>query len=254
VATRLRLFAGAAAVLAIIPAFLWWPVCAEQLSSTGRVVEVCRDMSITDPPVVVLGVLALALFSGFYAEISGFGFTLRRKVEELGESVSDLTEFNRERVAPRLATAETLETTSAGQVPDPRIAALAERYDRLRWTMPSGDARTGRMTDVVEQMRDLLRHATDFDLTGHLEHHDRGVRLAAYAYLRAHTVPGMMPELVAAAAREDKPFGQYCALLAVVHQRDSGVPLSDRDRATLRAMRANADTSRGHLIKSLLDG
>jgi hypothetical protein len=210
--------------------------------------------------VVVPGVVALLLSSVFYAEISGFGVTLRRKVaeldersDELRETVGDLAEFNRERVVPRMP-ATAVETTP-GAVPDPRIADLAGRYDTLRWTMPSGRERTRRMTEVVRQLQDVLRDATDFDVAGHLAHHDRGVRLAAYAYLRTHTVPDLMPALIDAAASEEKPFGQYSALRAARHQRDTGVALSHQDRATLRAMRGRAgqETDRGQLISALLD-
>ena len=251
---RLPLLAGIAAILAIIPVFVWWRVCDEQLSSAGRAVEVCRHMTVTDPPVVALGMLALVMFSGFYAEISGFGFTLRRKIEELGESVSDLTEFNEKRLAQRSAGQE-FESTAVGRVPDARIAGLAERYDHLRVTMPSGSARTRRMTELFKQMQDALRDEPDFDLVGHLAHQDRGVRLAAYAYLREHVEPDMMADLVDAAADEDRPFGQYAALRAALHQRDNGVPLSDDDRARLRDLRGRAGsrTDRTRLVTDLLD-
>lgn len=258
----LRLFAGAGlavALGAIVAAFLWLRVCDEQLASTGAVVSVCRHMTATDPPVLVLGVVALALLSVFYAEISGFGFTLRRKVAELDErsdalqeTVGDLAEFNRERLVPQVIESE-LDT--AGSVPDPRIAALAERYNTLRWTMPSSSKRTSRMTALFEQLQDVLRAADDFDLAGHLTHHDRGMRLAAYGYLRTHTVPELMTALVNAAATEDTPFGQYAALRAAIHQRDTGAPLSGDDRRTLRALRhrAGPETDRAQLVNALLD-
>lgn len=264
--TRLRLFAGAGvvvAVAAIIAAFLWVRVCDEQVTGAGKIVTVCRHMATTDPPIVVLGALALVLLSMFYAEISGFGVTLRRKVAEiderstaLQETVGDLTEFNKEQVVPQIATGPEFEMTSGGAVPDPRIADLANRYNRLRWTMPSGDARTRRMTGVVDQLQDVLRDVTDFDVVGHLAHRDRGVRLAGYAYLRKHAAPNLMPELVNAAVDEDKPFGQYCGLRAALHQRDNGASLSDDNRRRLRDMRDRVGPAidRGRLITALLDG
>jgi hypothetical protein len=264
-----RLSAGAGLVVvvaAVLAGFLWFRVCDEQVTSAGRVVTVCRHLATTDPPVVVLGLVALLLLSVFYAEISGFGVTLRRRVAELGErsdelreTVGDLAEFNRERVVPSMVTDVEFEadeeSEAGGRVPDARIADLAGRYDTLRWTMPSGRERTRRMSEVTRQMEEALRDADDFDLAGHLAHHDRGVRLAAYAYLRTHTVPGLMTALVDAAATEEKPFGQYSALRAARHQRDMGVPLSDRDRGTLRAMRdrVGASADRGQLITALLD-
>lgn len=261
--TRLRLFAGGGvvvAVAAILAAFQWWRVCDEQVTGTGRIVTVCRHMATTDPPVVVLGALTLVLLSMFYAEISGFGVTLRRKVAEideradaLQETVGDLAEFNREQVIGR---GPEFEITQAGTVPDPRIAALAKRYDTLRWTMPSGRERTRRMGEVVRQMQESLLDAPDFDVAGHLAHDDRGVRLAAYAHLRAHTAPELVSALVDAAVHEEKPFGQYTALRALLHQRDAGAVLVDHDRLVLREMRdrVGPETDRGQLITALLDG
>lgn len=261
---RLTAGAGLVAVLAtILASFLWFRVCDEQLTSAGKVVTVCRHMATTDPPVVVLGVVALLLLSVFYAEISGFGVTLRRKMAELDErsdalqeTVGDLAEFNRERVVPQMVAVPESGASAEGRVPDARIANLADRYNTLRWTMPSGRERTGRMTEVVLQMQEILHNADDFDVAAHLTHDDRGVRLAAYAYLRTHTVPDLMPTLINAAATEEKPFGQYSALRAARHQHDTGVPLSDDDRNTLRTMRTRvgATVDRGQLITALLEG
>lgn len=256
---RLRLFAGGGvflAVAAIIAAFLWFRVCDEQVTGAGKIVTVCRHMATTDPPIVVLGAVTLVLLSMFYAEISGFGVTLRRKVaeidersSELQETVGDLTDFNREQVM-----AHGQEIGIAGGVPDPRITDLAHRYNTLRWTRPSGRERTRQMTDVVRQMQDILRDATEFDVAGHLVHDDRGVRLAAYAYLRTHPMPDLISALVDAAVHEEKPFGQYSALRAVLHQRDAGARLTDHDRLELRVMRdqVGQDTDRGQLITALL--
>ena len=258
--SRLRLLAGGGvivAVAAIFAVFQWWRVCDQQVTGTGKIVTVCRHMATTDPPIVVLGGLTLVLLSMFYPEISGFGVTLRRKVaeideraDELQETVGDLAEFNREQVMGRGK-----EFEIAGSVPDARIADLANRYNTLRWTMPSGRERTSRMSEVVRQMHENLQDATDFDVAGHLANADRGVRLAAYAYLRTHTAPESMSTLVDAAVHEDKPFGQYSALRAVRHQRDTGVPLADHDRMALREMRdrVGRDTDRGQLITALLD-
>lgn len=59
--------------MSIVAGFLWFRVCDEQATSSGQIIEVCRHMAATDPPIVVLGVLTLVLLSTFYAEISGFG-------------------------------------------------------------------------------------------------------------------------------------------------------------------------------------
>lgn len=224
---RVRLFAGAglAVVLtAIVAGFLWIRVCDEQLAATGTVVTVCRHMAATDPPVLVLGMVALVLLSVFYAEISGFGFTLRRKVEELEHRSNALQKD---------------------------VESLTDQYGTLRATMPGGAKRTNLMTALFDQLKETLRDADDFDLAGHLRHDDPSQRLAAYAYLRTHTVPTVMSSLVAAAASEDTPFGQYAALRAAIHQRESGVPLAAGDRASLVDARVPG-TDRARLIDDLL--
>lgn len=249
---------------AVVAGFLWFRVCDEQLTGDGKIVVVCRHMATTDPPVVVLGVLALVMLSMFYVEISGFGITLKRKVVEidertrkterkataLQETVGDLTDFNRERLVPEAMS----EARAPTGVPDARIVHLARHYNTLRWTMPSGDARTRQMTAVTSQLRELLRGATDFDIDGHLRHQDRGVRLAAYAYLQSHATPAMLPALVDAAAGEDKPFGQYSALRAVRHQLAAGATLTGQHQVTLRVMRdrLGATTDRGRFITGIL--
>jgi hypothetical protein len=261
---RVPVVVGLVVVLgAIFAAFLWFRVCDEQLTSGGQVVTVCRHTATTDPPVVVLGVLALVLLSVFYAEISGFGITLKHAVAEidrrtkdnertanaLEETVGDLTDFNRERIlAPRV------ENSTPGRVPDDRIVDLAKRYNTLRWTRPSGWERTHLMTDVSHELRRALRDATDFDVLGHLRHDDRGVRLAAYAYLQDHAAPDLVAPLVAAATDEEKPFGQYSALLAVRYQLDTGARLAEQDRHLLRSMRdrIGSDSDRGQLVTAIL--
>lgn len=224
---RVRLFAGAGLAIvlaAIVAGFLWVRVCDEQLAATGAVVTVCRHMAATDPPVLVLGMVAVLLLSVFYAEISGFGFTLRRKMEELEHRSNALQES---------------------------VAKLTDRYGTLRDTMRGGAQRTRLMTELFDQLKETLRTADDFDLGTHLRHDDRSQRLAAYAYLRTHTVPEAMSSLVTAATSEDTPFGQYAALRATLHQRDSGVPLAAGDRATLVEARVPG-TDRADLIDQLL--
>jgi hypothetical protein len=251
----------------VLTVFFVVRVCEDQLAGNGQVVTVCRHLATTDPPMVVLGVVVLVLLSAFYAEISGFGVTLKHKVAEieqrtednertaddLVETVGDLTDFNRRQI---LTTQTAGDVQVREQVPDPRIRDLAKRYNTLRWTMPSGRERTRRMTEVAHQLRAALRDASDFDVLAHLEHDDRGVRLAAYAYLRDHPEPGLVEPLVAAAAVEEKPFGQYAALRAVLHQLEAGAQLGEHDRRVLRSMRdeVGADSDRGQLISAILSG
>ena len=74
--------------------------------------------------------------------------------------------------------------------------------------MKSGSERTRAMTEVVNDMIEVLRGSQNFDVKHYLQQQDRGLRLAAYAYLHEHSQPELVPALVEATLREDKPFGE----------------------------------------------
>jgi hypothetical protein len=250
-------------------AFLTIRVCDEQLTDSGAVVTVCRHPQMTDPPVVAIGAIILAALGAFFTEISGFGVTLKRTVEEANrtaqaaersaneakETVQEVTGDLAEGIG---AVLETRGVAGIGEGPpealDP-VERLAARYNQIRWTMPSGSQRTAEMTKVVLQMQELLRGATDFDIPGHLRNADRGKRLAGIAYLYANPDPARANELAEVALSEDKPFGEYQALVAL-HQlvRSDCSALSDAYRIRLRSRQAELTpgTDRATEINRLL--
>src|SRR3954468_3725562 len=59
-----------------------FPVCDDQVVNGGQVIEVCRHIQLTDPPVAALGLVMLALVGVFFPEISGFGVSLKRAVTQ----------------------------------------------------------------------------------------------------------------------------------------------------------------------------
>ena len=69
-------------IVIIVAAFFTVKVCEPQLTATGSVVTVCRHLNMTDPPIIAFGAVIVALLGVFYSEISGFGFTLKRSVED----------------------------------------------------------------------------------------------------------------------------------------------------------------------------
>ncbi|MGW7824692.1 hypothetical protein ACWGLF_43090 [Streptomyces puniciscabiei] len=71
-AASLAVLAAAAALVVFFTA----KVCDQELASKGTVVKVCRHQRITDPPMVVLGLVILVPLGAFFSEISGFGITL----------------------------------------------------------------------------------------------------------------------------------------------------------------------------------
>ncbi|WP_317443565.1 hypothetical protein [Streptomyces collinus] len=222
-ASLVVLAAGAAVVL-----FFTAEVCDQQLASDGRVVRVCRHPQMTDPPMVVTGLVILVLLGVFFSEVSGFGITLKRQVEEARSTAQEAIRETRQSDARYQETAEDLadgvrEALSRAQLTgepaerpsvDP-VDRLAARYNEIRWTMSSGRARTQAMSDLVDEMVRLLRGARNFDIDRHLHSSDRGLRLAAAAYLYANPDPAWGPALAEAAVTEDKPFNEYWALKAL---------------------------------------
>ncbi|MFI9806016.1 hypothetical protein ACIHEJ_16920 [Streptomyces sp. NPDC052301] len=218
----------ALAAVAAVALFFTTEVCNQQLASNGKVVTVCRHPQMTDPPMVVLGLVILVLLGVFFSEVSGFGITLKRQVEEARttaqEAIHETRRFEerQQEAAGDLADGvrEALSRTQSadrvtGPAPAGPVERLAARYDEIRWTMSSGRARTAAMGEVVDEMIDVLRGDRDFDVVGRLRSDDPGWRLAAAAYLYANPDPAWGRELAEAAVSEDKPFNEYWALKAL---------------------------------------
>jgi hypothetical protein len=108
-----------------------------------------------------------------------------------------------------------------GQDPKQRYEALIKNYNDIRDTQPVGSARTLAMTAVIQEMIKLAPQNQDFDWRTSLNSSDRGVRLAAYALLyacpRLDAVDALVDTIIHV---EDKPFGQYWALLALEKATD----------------------------------
>jgi len=274
--------------------------CGTELTASGATKTICRDPEVTDPAIVALGVVIIATLGIFYTEISGFGLTFKRRVDQadtnareslsqigelqevrklLQETQADLADTNG-RTDDRLTELERtvreirdqLDRPGAGrdersyergepeeplvdaipaepsppptQLPSPdssssaddgsgvgrtgiiadelstdEVLAYAAAYNRCRSTMVAGPDRSARMEQIFRHMRAAVRNiqVSDSGIMHALREpgHDRGIRLAAYAYLSEHPVPDLAAPLVNVAANEDKPFGQYCALRAV---------------------------------------
>jgi hypothetical protein len=219
------------ALAAGIAAFFTINVCNGQLASNGKVFKVCRHLEGSDPPVIGIGVVLLAGLSVFFTEISGFGVTLKREVkaaretaqfalqrtsvnsDRITETEGDLADLGKAIVEPGVPTG------TEHQEPNPELRALADEYNRIRLTMPSGSKRTVAMEGVVRRMTAMLADVREFDVERHLNSEDRGIRLAGFAYLYANLHPHWTSALVESlVGREDKPFGQYWALRALRKQ------------------------------------
>lgn len=105
---------------------------------------------------------------------------------------------------------------AAGEPAAPEeLLRLAQRYDDVRWTEPSGPARTGHMTTIVDEMVAVARATPVADVVALLRSGDPGLNLAGIAALHARPDPAALDDLVRLALTPDKPFNEYWALVAL---------------------------------------
>lgn len=134
------------------------------------------------------------------------------EVEDLGGALQE---------ARKAAPAHPTVVVMPGQDPKRRLEDLIKEYNHIREEQPAGNPRTVAMTAVVQEMIDLAPQLQDFDWATSLKSTDRGVRLAAYAFLYAFPRREAVDSLVHTAVYvEDKPFAQYWALLALERATD----------------------------------
>jgi len=98
--------------------------------------------------------------------------------------------------------------------PDDRLLALAREYDEVRWTMPSGDERTRRMTGILDRMIAACREVEVPDVAALLGSEDPGLRLLGVAHLNARPDPDQVATLVGVATA-DRDFTEYWALVTL---------------------------------------
>jgi hypothetical protein len=216
----------------------------------------------------VIGALILAFLGVFFSEVSGFGFTLKRAVEEAKRTAEEAVQEVRQTSEDIRETAGDLgeglrealhQSQPSGQAVTPEatdpVRELAARYNEIRWTMPSGADRTARMTSLVHEMIALLKGAQDFDVESHLGSADRGLRLAAFAYLYANPDPAWIRALAETAVSEDKPFNEYWALMALAKALKGHCEALDdatRERLQERREQLTPRTDRAQQIDRLL--
>jgi hypothetical protein len=313
--------------------------CGTELTDSGATKNICRDPEVTDPAIVALGVVIIATLGIFYTEISGFGLTFKRRVDEADtnarESLSQIGELQEVRKLLQETQADQADTNghtddrlmeleriireikdrldrSGGQQsershesaepgeplvdanpvePGPaptqlpptdvsstgdgsgasrtgiimdelgtdEVLGYATAYNRCRSTMVAGPDRSARMEQIFRDTRSAVKNMQVSD--GGIMHalrdpsNDRGMRLAAYAYLIEHPVLDFVAPLINVAANEDKPFGQYCALRAVKKLVEtSKVRVTPELTAQLNeiAIMAGRGTDRAREIASIL--
>jgi hypothetical protein len=137
------------------------------------------------------------------------------------------------------------------------FAKLMRDYEHIRNTQSSGAARTRAMTEIVRKMVALAPAIHGFDPAEALKSDQRGLRLAAYAYLYAQPDYRFIEALVAGVTKvEDKPFGQYWGLQAIsrVLASRGGASVSESVRSQLRQLseRLPRGTDRDYEVRKIL--
>jgi hypothetical protein len=273
-----RLSAGvviAGALICAIYLYYSTQVCDQQLTQSGAVVNVCRRLQVADPPVVLIGLVALVALTAFFSEISGFGFSLKRDVQRANKKAS---------IAVSRATSAQSAAQSARQVSEvaenvsinaassqggravrdgageaqAAVERMADEYNQVRKDELSGSARTSKMTTIVSNMIAALSGiASDaFDVTGHLgQQADDGRRLAAYAYLYANPSPEFSPLLVSAILADPTRFGQYWGIRALrkqVAKDPSALDMNTRRRLERYFADLGPNTDRAYELREVL--
>jgi hypothetical protein len=115
------------------------------------------------------------------------------------------------------------------------LLVLAQKYDTIRATLPSGAVRTSEMNRVARGMLSNAAKEEDFDVEGSLARPDGGLRLAAYIHLRQKPDPSLTKQLVASLIDvENTAFGRIYGLTALAKQvEQDATSLDQEDRQRL---------------------
>jgi hypothetical protein len=259
---------GIAVALAVVAALYYrTDVCDEHLTSTGKVVEVCRHLQATDPPVAALALLALVALTAFFTEITGFGISLKRQVRaNTRRTNAALSKAAIAQETSNVAQEVALQSATAGQAPRSmtpadrveRAELLCEEYNAIREEEGSSRSRSVRLTRVVSKMLGELAGVDPetFPLREHLaDTENGGRRVAGYSFIYANPDVSLAPAAVQAVLNESTRFGQYWAIraLARIVQADPH-SLDFNSRRALEHYLAGlgANTDRAHELRELL--
>lgn len=110
------------------------------------------------------------------------------------------------------------------------LDALISEYNQTRINEPYGNARTGKMTSINNNMIKLMGDIKDFDWEANLKTNDHGRRLAAISYLFSKADVGGLRQLIDTLISEETAFGQYWAIQALARIAEKS-PLRNLDEA-----------------------
>lgn len=280
---------------AAYPVFVSTEVCEQEATQAGQIVEVCRRLQMTDLPVLAGAAALLVALGTFFTEVGAFGISLKREVAQAKSSADNAKSSAENAKAASEAAARAAElagvvsrkaeeaaafaqgaersVAKAEQLftqlamyriepqstsdADENIRPLAAEYNAAR-ELPRGPRRTELMTNIVARMVMLANSQgpKEVDVAPWLGSKDRGLRLAAYAFLHTNPAPAMTPLLAQSAVEEDKPFGQYWALRALRRQVSldpESLDLNSRRRLEDLLINVGPSTDRGYELHQLLE-
>lgn len=223
---------GAAALLIMFSSV---SVCDQQLSDEGEVRRVCRHLALTDAPVVVIAALIALAMSHFFAEISVSGVTLKRRLESVEKRTGEVESManaatDQASRANEAATAARLEAHNA-------LLTIRE-YNRVRQELPPRTPeRDAAQTRSWDELVELSRKVTEFDLARHLESPNPGERLEGFAWALTHPDPGntsQVAEAIFTSRGHTQEMGIRALTMTVAGHCDA---LSPELRAKLRDLK-----------------
>ena len=222
-------------------AFFAIEICDQQLADSGDVVDVCRHLQVTDPPVLAAGLVVIAALGAFFTEVTAFGITLKRTVEKAEDAARATSRFElaareaagRARLEAVELQADAVESQMAAAPPPVTESdtfsdvadKLAEEYREIRQSMPSGWERTRELTRLVaaakaEAQRTQPASSVVEDIYGRSSEH----RIVALATVQAIPNAELSGLVLRSIGRSESAFEQYEALRALdqmVGQLDS---------------------------------
>jgi hypothetical protein len=151
---------------------------------------------------------------------------------------------------------ENLQSGPRDSVPLAEITALAKRYENTRKNLPSGRERSFEMTDIVGEMMAKMEYSDVPDIIQWLKEEQRGLRLAAYAYLYTKPDNTKLIQLVESVLRSDnKPFEQYWDLRALRKIKESNGHLDLNSQRRLRELSRKLlpGSDRAYELRLILD-
>src|SRR4051794_17062085 len=66
----------------LVFSFFAFRVCEDRINDAGTRQTVCRHVVLTDPPIAAVGLVMVGALGIFFSEVSGFGFTLKSRVDQ----------------------------------------------------------------------------------------------------------------------------------------------------------------------------